>query len=549
MSIINEATLRDKLAKKLDVLEPNLRLLDKEAYLPHPFGTRSFVDLLAIDSANRYVLIELKRSAESSREAIHEIYKYIEAAKSHLGVREHEVRVLLVSTEWRELIVPFSRFVKDTNISVSGLILKIDDKTNLSCTPIELLPFTHGRYLSLRHGVNLHTDLSSLNRGIEEHEKYCIGKGIKDFVLVTLKAAPGYHKIARQQFIDMYKDTVGPFGGDISDETVNKLADRVGSFDYILYFAMRMLTRDEGLSLITESELRDELEEYCNEHDDDDVDALAYLNEVLYSMDPRPHYDSFQIGYAGKLRTLMLEEYWTVESVKRYGILSRNTALSDEDIIEELRGSDGSTQQIFTRSINISDASQLHSAQEAIRYCLANNPRWLNQTLRILDEIRCELPGVSVDIHIYNPCSGILTLYLLATAGPLYLPAYRIEVADDRNYFGFLNYRPQNISFDDLIKKYYGGDLFRFLFTLTWGGYEENDTDILEDLGLIYSSACLRTGVRGEDLLVYRDERWYKETNRRILNGFGLFCAYKPGVLQEIIDKIGSHWNGAFVIP
>jgi len=76
-----EAELRDLLATQIHVLESGLVLVDKEKYIPNTLGTRSFIDLLARDTDNKWVLIEVKRSDAAAREAIHEIYKYVEGVK------------------------------------------------------------------------------------------------------------------------------------------------------------------------------------------------------------------------------------------------------------------------------------------------------------------------------------------------------------------------------------------------------------------------------------------------------------------------------------
>src|ERR1700679_433572 len=110
-----EAELRDLLSVQLEAIEPGLILVKKEQYIPNDLGTRSFIDLLARDREDRWVLIELKRSGAASREAIHEIYKYIEGVKAHLRVRDDEVRAIIASTDWKELLVPYSRFFHDTD--------------------------------------------------------------------------------------------------------------------------------------------------------------------------------------------------------------------------------------------------------------------------------------------------------------------------------------------------------------------------------------------------------------------------------------------------
>jgi RecB family endonuclease NucS len=85
LQVVTEDEIRDLLANQLEVLEPGLCLIEKEKYIPNPLGTRGFIDLLARDASGHFVLIELKRSDASAREAIHEILKYVEGVKYHLG--------------------------------------------------------------------------------------------------------------------------------------------------------------------------------------------------------------------------------------------------------------------------------------------------------------------------------------------------------------------------------------------------------------------------------------------------------------------------------
>lgn len=174
---MDEASLRDLLAKDIGVIEAGLSLLDKEKYIPNSLGTRGFIDLYARDKNGHHVLIELKRSNAASREAIHEVLKYVEGVKRHLGARDDEIRVIIASTEWDELKVPFSRFVADTTISVAGLHLMVDASGNVSAHPVAPQPITGGRHLAPWHELNLYVDEASLQKGISGYEAACKHKG------------------------------------------------------------------------------------------------------------------------------------------------------------------------------------------------------------------------------------------------------------------------------------------------------------------------------------------------------------------------------------
>ena len=98
---MKEAELRDRIADHIEVLENGLVLLKKEKYIPNSLGTKGFIDLYAKDEKGNHVIIELKKSDASAREAIHEVFKYVEGVKSYLGARDHEIRVIVASTDWK----------------------------------------------------------------------------------------------------------------------------------------------------------------------------------------------------------------------------------------------------------------------------------------------------------------------------------------------------------------------------------------------------------------------------------------------------------------
>ncbi len=129
--MFSEAILRDNLLEELTILESGLKFVEKEKYLPSQIGTRGFIDILAIDSNGRYVLIELKRSDSSARQALHEILKYVEGVKENLAVKEDEIRVFVVSTEWRELLVPFSSLKSRVSFSVTGFDLEVSPQGDI----------------------------------------------------------------------------------------------------------------------------------------------------------------------------------------------------------------------------------------------------------------------------------------------------------------------------------------------------------------------------------------------------------------------------------
>lgn len=547
---MQENELRDLLATQIEVLESGLKLVDKEAYLPNPIGTKSFVDLLALDSTNRYVLVELKRTAAASREAIHEIYKYTEAAKAHLGTRDDEVRVLLVSTDWRELLVPFSRFFADTTITVKGLLLTLNEGRTLFASPINPVPFSNNRYIAPWHTLKCYHDASNLNRGIHDHEDYCLRNGIQDFVMVVLKASPDFNKDCQKS----YKQYVEAKFDSVTPETEPTASEHfvLPTYDFILYFALRMMNRDEGLALIADSERRSAIEGYFESGNE--RGAMCHLHECLATIDPMPYGDLYEIGYPTKFRCKLLEdERWSIQEVRRYGTFARNKALSDESIIEELGGSDGFSNQSLESKLNVSDPSQMKVLREQLDQCLTDNPRWRAQITHVLEEILSERPDAMVDLQIANPCCGLLTLFLGVTRGVEYLPHYLIKVGDtitERLYIGFLEFdesTPQT-TFHELLKLHYKGDEVELVRPLNWGGYDAKDTDVLENVGLFYRTARIDNPREASKALVLREHRWYpQKTQFHPFGDLAKYFRFREELMTALIVAVQRRWDGVLV--
>lgn len=90
---IREDHIRDKLAGQLTLIEDELSLIAINYPLPNSEGTSGFIDILARDRHGVFVVLELKRSDKTSREALHEVMKYTELLQREKGVDKTEIRV------------------------------------------------------------------------------------------------------------------------------------------------------------------------------------------------------------------------------------------------------------------------------------------------------------------------------------------------------------------------------------------------------------------------------------------------------------------------
>src|ERR1700741_2143214 len=107
-SSFRESDIRDSLAQQLGAIEPGLKLVDKEVELPNAIGARGFIDLLARDRFGNLVVIEVKRADQTARQGLHEVLKYAELLHREHGRPKHQIRLVIASTTWHELTIPFS---------------------------------------------------------------------------------------------------------------------------------------------------------------------------------------------------------------------------------------------------------------------------------------------------------------------------------------------------------------------------------------------------------------------------------------------------------
>lgn len=116
----NEGGLRDHIAKHLEILEPDLTLVEIEHTLPNAHGAGGRVDILATDDLGNYVCVEVKRSDNSARATLNELSKYLVLFCQEHDVQKERVRCILVSTDWHEVLLPLSTFAVTCGADVSG---------------------------------------------------------------------------------------------------------------------------------------------------------------------------------------------------------------------------------------------------------------------------------------------------------------------------------------------------------------------------------------------------------------------------------------------
>ncbi|NYH43501.1 hypothetical protein HNR22_003228 [Micromonospora jinlongensis] len=144
------------LADHLELIEPGMTLVDTEVTLRDPDGASGRVDIVAHDRYGNVVVIEVKCSDHSAREAAHEIFKYSEILRSQQQIDESEFRCILVSTHWRELHRAFTDYAARHH-DVAGYRAELADDA-WSITRVEPLARSGSVVLTSAHDIFLYSD-------------------------------------------------------------------------------------------------------------------------------------------------------------------------------------------------------------------------------------------------------------------------------------------------------------------------------------------------------------------------------------------------------
>lgn len=546
-----EEKIREKLARRLDLFDDGLELLGQEAFLPNKKGTRGFVDILASDSHRRFVLIELKRSKAASREAIHEVFKYIEGVKENKSLKNDEIVAYIVSTEWDELLIPFSSLVSQAEYEVKGFSLSVDGELNpIAIVPVTPLTIENERFIADQHAICLYTDENSLKRGVKSHADCFRKKGITDYVLLVLRAHPEFHECNLRATARGLEDIASQFGGEPS-KTYDDLKEIMPEYGYMIYSAAQVMNENRYWQIITnDQDQYNEMLEIAENMDSEEL--LHTLHEyAVENTEPRPYQEHYDIGYPAKLRTKILEnEGWTIIEVIRNGKLKENELLTDDAIVNELAGDSGTNKQVYSKNFSSNNKASLDQIVKEVNKCLVENEIWLAGIEKAINEIAKQSRKEEYQgrIHIFNPSNTLLSLFLSATSpspeeAMRWIPSYYINI--DYNsartaYFGCLIRNGIKSDLQSVFDKVYDGSASQLLMSLTWGGYQSNDIDICPLYGLEYAN--YKCEIDGEDRIFYRFDGYrYKPCEKT-----DPYCEYfafmneNSGFIDEVVEVFES---------
>jgi hypothetical protein len=543
-----ENTIRDFLVNRLELIESGLKLLKKGQYLPNELGTRGFVDILAKDSSGRFVIIELKRSDSASREALHEVLKYIEGIKQNKKLKDDEIRAIVVSTKWNELLVPFSSFYNRCNCSVMGVRLTVDDDLKpISARKIVPLELKNDRLLSDQHMYRLYTSEDSLEKGIKSHIDCYHTKGISDYILVILKAPPGFQEREIAATIHGLKSMSDHYGLPESSISREKMEAMIPDYKFMIYSVFQVLEKNEYYKIISIDEnMAKEVNEFAEgmEHEE----LMGALHEYTIATEPTPYNEHLGISYPAKFNAFIDNQGWKIKRIEKFGGFKQNELLTDEMVINELGGSSGTNRQKYKKDFDSSYRASFSQMKKDVKVCLADNLIWRQHILNFIDEIESlsEEHSFNGKLYIFNPSNTVHSIHLTTTSGdPLvWQPNYYLLIEGygiKRMYFGGLVANGKTASMKEILETFYDGDAFQFHLPMTWGGYESRDYKIASYLGLEYSSFQVIDNEKGKVFLKYDGYEFHKCSPTDPFEGYLNFLDKNPKLIQEINKFFKEH--------
>ena len=185
--MVKESIIREKLSKNLSLLEGGLVFIEEEHPLPNKIGAKGFVDILAKDKFGNRVIIELKRSNQTARQALHEIFKYVALFSIHHGLPTHKIRCFIVSTEWHELKIPYSQFIKTTETQTCGYSINVDSDGNiLKAELIEPLDLPDNIKPFEQHSIYLFCQKADRDTSVDKLSEIVNKNGCESYFLISI---------------------------------------------------------------------------------------------------------------------------------------------------------------------------------------------------------------------------------------------------------------------------------------------------------------------------------------------------------------------------
>ncbi|WP_459793858.1 endonuclease NucS domain-containing protein [Arthrobacter sp. AD-310] len=516
--MVHEDQIRDLLAADIAFIERGLVLIAKNYRLENQDGSYGYIDLLARDSAGTFVVIELKRSRQASRQALHEISKYVELLSRSRGVPLREIRAMIISTDWNELLVPFSHWHARCDYQLTGiqLGLKSDRLTPEDIKIIEpLVPVTE-RGLTPVQGLISISD----PRGLE----------------------------------DIWMDVVSRLRQVGCDDVLGVVLRDSSRAAIILYIALgRMSRNDPRTHHLDHWEIPEdsvEAPEGCHV----EYAALCELSLAQYEGWSGSHPEKF---------VALTEQYgWRASILLREGAFTAQEDLySDEQLLRMISGDAGDGQvrlQLRSRPLNKPHWTKFLSQTSK---GLIGAPGWQEILPEWLAERAVDASEFDIVFHLYNPADFISCLVharqrpdLIARIFPRLEAVVDAPMPHHRELLGFLSWDGKQRDVTALFREAYPRDDEWAMARVT-GSVWDIDQRLMKKWGLTYVVVEFSNRYLGGALLIAHDGVLVRvpfakdSEGNPVLTGIGRlenFLGTYQTQLHDLVDRLDSKrvWPG-----
>ncbi|HEY2763588.1 MAG TPA: endonuclease NucS domain-containing protein [Pseudonocardiaceae bacterium] len=358
--------MREQLAQHLNLIEPGLRLIETEYSIPNAEGTRGRIDILARDGHGSWVVIELKRADGTARQALHEVTKYAELLRQEMGLRQDRVRAVIVSTTWKELLVPVSNMARDWSHDLRGYLLILgSDGEPVRADRVTLLSAPVVPKITPIHFIYFFDSPEDRERGWQQVVDRAAEVGAHDLF------AADFRRISE---LDLVR---APFG---------------------LYFALGQINRADPPPHINAVA------------DDPDEEGRGYHleYEVLCHITRHVFDAGFDSAEPGVLRQLVEDPCWTIERYRTAGAFVKRSLLDSQDMLRDLNGDDeGIGRILYTGSARTTDRGRWPAFLSESMRSLEGNQDWTVLVQHWLADVAAQRAESDVVLHVYNPCDLI----------------------------------------------------------------------------------------------------------------------------------------------
>jgi len=478
---IKESEIRENIAKNLNALDPNLRLVSQEYCISMPDGKRAYIDILAKDNYGCFTIIEIKKSNQSARSAIQQLFKYANFLKKKNRLEESQIRCFIISTVWDELMAPFSEFCHFSAYECKGYKLKF----SLEERPI----------FDLMNPAYESGDFSPINNFIFfefDNEEY--RNKVQEKFEIILKSLPSLNCVLIKVDYEGEDDIIiNPYG-----------------FAWVLYTGSIDNIRNELLSAYNikfSDELfdPDQLLGIAENETPETIIRAEILAKLFHIEEGRGEINVFLLHSLNNTLSL-----WRYHEPIGFGSMFNDALFDSNDLISMSCGFLGTHPYNFVANTTPSRPKQFEMIRRKIDAFLIPNKRWRKQVNYILSSLDY---SESAEIRIFNPLNIFGTINDISKSGSsTRSPTLYINILKNDNsivsYWGslFWSEKVDLLPPAEAVRRSYP-DINVFMFRCVSHGMNQYDESLSNLCGLFYDIVCEIEGI--ENHLVI-DNGYYK---------------------------------------